>query len=219
MGADCMVLLDRVQFPRGRSWVNRNRLKCAAGLLWLTVPVQRKGRSGQQIRDVDIHHQVSWREKHLKSIAQSYANAPYFSEYFRQVESIYRRGYRRLLPLNLALIGFFWEALGLTCRLVPQSDLGVTGKGTGLLLSICSCLNASGYLAFRAADTYIDGALLERNGIAVSYLSYRPPVYPQLWGDFIHNLSALDLLLNCGPKSSDIIRSGRSMRGAGPLSA
>jgi hypothetical protein len=26
-----------------------------------------------------------------------------------------------------------------------------------------------------------------------------------LWGDFIYNLSALDLLLNCGPKSRDIV--------------
>ena len=34
---------------------------------------------------------------------------------------------------------------------------------------------------------------------------FRPPVYPQLWGDFIYNLSALDLLLNCGPKSREIV--------------
>jgi len=31
------------------------------------------------------------------------------------------------------------------------------------------------------------------------------PVYPQLWGDFIPNLSALDLALNCGPRAGDIL--------------
>ena len=29
--ADAMVLLDAVQFPRGRGWMTRNRLKCGGG--------------------------------------------------------------------------------------------------------------------------------------------------------------------------------------------
>ena len=31
MKADCIVLLDDVQFPQGRGWVNRNRLKNEQG--------------------------------------------------------------------------------------------------------------------------------------------------------------------------------------------
>ena len=34
---------------------------------------------------------------------------------------------------------------------------------------------------------------------------FRPPIYPQLWGAFRANLSALDLLCNCGLKSHDIL--------------
>jgi hypothetical protein len=30
-------------------------------------------------------------------------------------------------------------------------------------------------------------------------------VYPQLWGDFIPDLSAFDLLFNCGPKAREIV--------------
>ncbi|MFW6138080.1 MAG: WbqC family protein [Spirochaetota bacterium] len=39
------------------------------------------------------------------------------------------------------------------------------------------------------------------------FTGFRPPVYPQLWGELIYNLSTLDLLLNCGgPKSREIIQ-------------
>jgi len=38
------------------------------------------------------------------------------------------------------------------------------------------------------------------------YYKYEPPIYPQLWGDFIANLSVLDLILTCGPKSGGLIR-------------
>ncbi|MCP4666272.1 MAG: WbqC family protein [Deltaproteobacteria bacterium] len=40
------------------------------------------------------------------------------------------------------------------------------------------------------------------------YFAPRPPVYPQLWGRFIPNLSVFDLLFNCGPKGSSIINAG-----------
>ena len=37
--ADVFVLLDEVQFPRGTTWMNRNRFKNDQGTLWMTIPV------------------------------------------------------------------------------------------------------------------------------------------------------------------------------------
>jgi hypothetical protein len=42
-------------------------------------------------------------------------------------------------------------------------------------------------------------------GISLEFFQPPSPVYPQLWGDFIPNLSAFDLLLNCGPKAKEIL--------------
>ncbi len=39
--ADIFVLLDNVQFKKNE-WQNRNRIKAANGLQWLTVPVMYK---------------------------------------------------------------------------------------------------------------------------------------------------------------------------------
>jgi hypothetical protein len=46
--ADALVLLDRVQFPQGRGWLHRNRLKSDQGDHWLRVPIRKGGRGGMK---------------------------------------------------------------------------------------------------------------------------------------------------------------------------
>jgi len=207
MKSDCMVLLDDVQFPQGRGWVNRNRLKNEQGELWLTVPVWKKGRGLQIIREVEICNETEWRKKHLQGIRQSYANAPYLKEYFPILESIYRENNRLLIELNLNIIKFFWGALALKTELYLQSELGVAGKGTELIINICKHLQADTYITFPIVEKYLDVSQMNQSKIQIKFSSFHPPVYPQLWGEFIYNLSTLDMLLNCGEKSRDIIAS------------
>ena len=42
-------------------------------------------------------------------------------------------------------------------------------------------------------------------GIELTFFRPPSPIYPQLWGDFVSNLSSFDLLFNCGPKACDIL--------------
>lgn len=203
--SDCLVLLDDVQFPRGRSWLNRNRLKNEDGELWLTVPVMKKGRGLQVIRRVEINNGRGWRKKHLRSMQQNYVHAPYFAEHFQTIEAIYRRDHKMLAELNVDLIAFFWDALSLETRLLRQSELGVVGKGTDLLIRIGEKVGADLLLTFPMVEKHIDMNAMKKHGIVLAYANFRPPVYPQLWGDFIYNLSTLDLLLNCGPRSREIL--------------
>jgi hypothetical protein len=205
MQADCLVLLDEVQFPRGRGWLSRNRLKNDRGELWLRVPVYRKGRDLQLIRDVELADGMEWRRKHEKSIEQSYVHAPYFSEFFPEIRAVYRKSHTKLVSLNVELIRFMWTVLSLKKKFLLQSDMKVDGRGTDLLIEICRRLDAREYLAYKAAERYLDKERFEHHGIEVKLIDFYPPVYPQLWGDFIYNLSTLDLLLNCGPKSREII--------------
>jgi len=205
MKAQCMVLLDRVQFPRGRGWMNRNRLKSPHGELWLTVPVHKKGRGLQLIDSVEVFDRTNWPRKHLSSIQHNYANAPYLKDYLPALERIYTSGHRKLTSLNLELIRLFWQALDLKTDLVLQSDLGIKGKGTKLIANICRHLQAAGYVTFPIAEKYLDLEMMKQFGIRTRLVQFHPPVYPQLWGDFISNLSILDVLLNCGPKSKEFI--------------
>jgi hypothetical protein len=204
MQSDCMVLLDCVQFPRGRSWMNRNRLKNETGTLWLTVPVRTKGRGLQSIRDVEICDERGWRRKHLRSIQQNYVHAPYFDEHHEALARIYEGDQALLVDFNIDLIQYFWRALSIRAQLLLQSDLGIDGAGTDLLARICEHQSADRLALFPAAEKYVDSAELGRRGVQPVRITYLSPIYPQLWGEFIYNLSILDLLLNCGPMSTKI---------------
>ena len=203
--ADTLVLLDQVQFPLGRGWLTRNRLKCDKGELWLRVPVWKRGRGKQFIRAVELCQETDWQRKHLMSLRQQYAHAPYVDDYLPNIESAYERTHQRLIDLNVDLIDCLWDALGLRSKKVLQSELGITGSGTDLLVSVCRALSTDTYLSFQPVEKYLDIDKFSSNGIELDFARFHPPVYPQLWGDFRYNLSTLDLILNCGPRSLDII--------------
>jgi hypothetical protein len=202
---DALVLLDRVQFPQGRGWLHRNRLKSDQGDHWLRVPIWKSGRGTQVIGDVEICEDTDWRTRHLRSVRELYAHAPYLQLHLTAIEEIYARRHRTLAALNLDLIRHLWAALEVPAKLYVQSELGTGGQGADLLANVCEALSAKTYLALTAAARYIDPQKLSARRIELTVAKFRPPVYPQLWGDFRYNVSTLDLVLNCGPKARDII--------------
>ena len=139
-----------------------------------------------------------------------YAHAPYKDDYLPELEYIYRCQYSRLVDFNLALIRYLLEAVGVQVRLVLQSELSVSGQGTELLVETTRAAGADTFFALTAASKHLDGSLFSANNIEIQVSNYKSPVYPQLWGSFIYNLSILDLLFNCGPKTLEIIKKYQS---------
>lgn len=203
--SDHFVILDDVQFPRGTTWITRNRFKNTQGTLWMTVPVIKKGLGFQKINSVRIYHDGRWAKKHLHSLKNAYIRAPYFSEHIGFLEDLFSTKFEKLIHLNLKIIRYLMKQLQVDTNIVLSSNLGLHGKGDKLLLEICSKLGASHFLVQKAAIKYMNADQLSATGIKLRDFRPASPVYPQLWGDFIPNLSAFDLIFNCGPKSHDIM--------------
>jgi hypothetical protein len=55
---------------------------------------------------------------------------------------------------------------------------------------------------------YLDVKRFSLAGIEVMFQDYRPPAYPQCFGEFVPGLSAVDIIFNCGARSLDVIMSG-----------
>lgn len=203
--ADVVVLLDSVQFPRGFTWINRNRIKTPAGEHWLSVPVNRKGLGLQPVNRITLYPDSRWRKKLVMCLKHSYCHAPFFKKIYPFFQELYDRPPTGLIDCNLAIIDFFFEQFGLTPGYRLLSEQEVQGSGTQLIASIGAGLGCRTYIAPVAAKRHIDVRVLHDAGISVEWFSYRHPVYPQLWGEFVPDLSALDILFNYGPMAWDII--------------
>ena len=112
--SDIMVILDDVQFPRGSSWLNRNRFKNDQGILRITIPVWKKGRGLQKINQVEIYPEGNWRKKHLISLKTAYAHAPHFHEHLGFIEEMFADKYEELIDLNLVIIRYLIRHLSIS---------------------------------------------------------------------------------------------------------
>jgi hypothetical protein len=63
-------------------------------------------------------------------------------------------------------------------------------------------------LSGSAARSYLDVAQFDAHGIAVDWQEFSHPVYPQLHGEFVPYMSAIDLILNCGDQSRAVLTAG-----------
>jgi hypothetical protein len=206
--ADILVLLDEVQFPRGTTWLSRNRFKSDQGTLWMTVPVKKKGLGLQRISRVRIQQEGRWAEKHLASLRNAYKRAPWFSDHFGFLEKALGGDCETLMDLNLPVIRYLLDQFSIRTEVRLLSELNIQETGDRLLIEICKKLGASRFLAQGAAAKYLDGSLFHDSGIRPEFFSPPVLVYPQLWGDFLPNLSAFDLLFNCGPRAGEMLRRG-----------
>jgi hypothetical protein len=171
----------------------------------MTVPVKKKGLGLQNISDVRICHDDRWGKKHSQSIKSAYLKAPYYKEHMPFVEKLYSLRFESLMDLNLEIIRYLIKHLQVHTPMILLSELNIQAKGNRLVVEICKTLGASTFLTQSAAAKYLDEDVFKAEGISLKTFKPLPLIYPQLWRDFIPNLSALDLMFNCGPKAHDMV--------------
>jgi hypothetical protein len=202
--ADRFVLLDCVQYTR-RDWRNRNRIKTPRGFVWLTIPVEVKGRYHQAV-DETLVAEPSWAERHWKSIEVNYSRAaafaqegPWLAERLKEAG-----GFKRLSEVNAHLLEAIARRIGIATRIEPSDALLprealVAMEPTQRLLELCRAVGARRYLSGPAAEAYLDTGVFDQAGIEVVWMDYAGyPDYPQCWGGFEGTVSIIDLLLNFG---------------------
>lgn len=209
---DTFVMLDTVQFEK-RSWQQRNRIKTASGLQWLTVPVAVHGRFEQAIQDARIN-EAKFAQKHLGTLNANYVRAPFFLAYFSSFSDVlgHCAAGTRLLDLNVALLELFKKLLGITTPLVLASSLQPEGRRTHMLADICQKLGSTQYVSPIGSAAYLLNELdiLSACNVQTFFHNYTHPQYKQLFPPFLPFASTIDLMFNEGDRAMEVIRSGRS---------
>lgn len=207
---DEFILYDDMQYTR-RDWRNRNQIKTPLGQQWITVPVKVKGKYHQTIRETEIEG-TDWAEAHWKAISQNYRRAPHFDEVAALFEPLYLQcRHSHLSTLNTELIDAACACLGVTSKISNSSDYALIDGKTERLADLCAQAGGTEYISGPAAKDYIEERLFIERDIKLSWFDYAGyPVYPQLWGEFIHGVTILDLLFNCGKDAPRYMKHVRS---------
>jgi len=205
---DEFVLYDDVEFSKG-SFRNRNKIKTASGLSWLTIPVNVT--LGMPIKDVTIAKK-DWGKRHWDQLHNAYRKAPHFDEIAALVKPLYDRDdWPTLTAVNLAFFELICNYLGVKTRTRMSMEFELVGDRVERLINLAKATGCQEYVSGPAAKAYLGSAeerLFEENGVALRYFDYGTyPPYEQLHPPFDHQVSILDLMFSCGKESTLYMRS------------
>ena len=167
---DTFIFYDDVQFTKN-DWRNRNRIKTAQGVQWLSVPVG--SAIHRTIREVEIPD-ARWQRKHYETLRQSYSKAPCFGHVEGFLEGVYLdRTWASLSQLNQFLItSIARDFLGITTRFEDSAAYAPGGERQERLLDLLAAAGATTYVSGPSGRDYMDPAEFERRGIRVVFKDY-----------------------------------------------
>ena len=203
--SDTFVFFDHVQAMGGRSWLSRNRILVSGQNHWLTMPVLKSGRLGQNIHEVEINYETNFIAKHLRTIELNYGKAPYFEEFFPKLTDIYKSHPKYICNFNARFIAEVSDFLGLNCSFVSSSDMLKNAeeirelKGNDLILQICITAGAKQYISGTGCLDFIEPGSFTDAGIEFYFQNFTPhPYSQQKTSEFVSHLSIIDALFCIG---------------------
>jgi len=199
---DTFIFLDCVQFTK-RDWRNRNYIKTPSGLQLITVPVA--GTTNLPINQIKIDQSQDWEKKHKLSFQRNYAKAKYFSENKDILDQIFDKKWTLLSELNQETIKIISRCLKIKTDFIDSRSLDLAGSKSDRLIDAVKKVGGDIYISGPSAKDYIEKEKFHDVGIKLQFKEYEYPVYEQLWGEFSHNVSILDLIFNYGNEATDYI--------------
>lgn len=204
---DVFVFFEDVDFTK-RDWRTRNKIKTPEGEVWLSIPVKKSSR-GTKIYEIEISQETNWQEKHYQTIVQYYKKAKFFSEYKWLLDKIYLgKKWENLSEFNIYVNTLIARELGIKTEFINSKDLETNGTKDDKLIEIIKKLDGDFYLSGPAAKDYIVNEKFKKEKIELAYIEYKYLEYTQLYGEFNHYITILDVLFNCGKEAPKYIFTG-----------
>lgn len=202
---DEFILYDDMQFTR-RDWRNRNKIKTANGLLWLTIPVV----NDDYYQKINATKVVDgqWATKHLKTLKASYAKAPYFKKYDGWLTDLYEQAGKEeyLSKINYLFLVAICDFLKIKTKISWSSDYEMIEGKTERLIDLVLKAGGQEYISGPAAKDYIVPELFDEANVKLTWMDYAGyPEYHQLYPPFEHGVSILDLILNEGENAPEFM--------------
>jgi hypothetical protein len=200
-----IVLYDTAQYTR-RDWRNRNKIITPQGPVWLSIPIDVKGKYHQKINEAKVKNK-DWPQEHWNKITQNYKKTPNFLQYSKYFEELYLDKFKELeylSDINRIMLHKCVELLNIDIKIIDSREFDLRGGKTEKLVNICKDLNADEYFTGPAAKGYIEEELFLEEGIKFTFYDLDNfPIYEQCWDDFDHHVSILDMFFNLGTETTN----------------
>jgi len=195
--SDLFVYLDDVQYEKNY-FQNRNKLVDKEGnVFYATVPL-RKSSSSKKINEKKILF-PDYTKKYLNKIYDSYNKTPFFNDFFERFKSIILYDHENLADLNISIISWMKEILGIKTSVIRSSQITYAGKKSDLNLSICCELKATKYLTGMSGFSYLNIESFKKNKIEI--IEHNPQIKSYQCKNYIAGMSSFDLIMNHGENS------------------
>lgn len=193
---DTFVIHEDVQYIKG-GWINRNRILVNGQPRYVTLPVQKGPTSLAIYERVFADSFESDKKKMLRRIEDTYRKAPCFETVFPLLAECLANTERNVSAFVVGALQACCRYLKIETPFVLSSDTVRFDdlKGQDRVLEINAFLGATHYINTIGGRELYDRDQFMRRGLKLSFLRLRPIRYRQFGGEYVANLSIIDVMM------------------------
>ncbi len=186
-----VVYIEACENFQKQSYRNRCRFYAADGVQTLSFPIKHEdGTHKHPISEVKVDYAKPWLHQHKRAIESAYMTSAYFEYYRDELFAILDSRPETLFELNMRLIAFLVEKIGLKVDIRTTVDY----SGDSEVMTETGPVKCDDLREVIHPKRQND--ILERLGLEKPYFQVFAPKY-----GFKSDLSIMDLLFNEGPDS------------------
>jgi len=187
-----VIYIEACENYQKQSYRNRCRFYAADGVQTLSFPVVHEGGTHKHpVSEVKIDYSTPWLIQHERAIVSAYRTSAYFEYYQDELFAVLNSRPERLLDLNMSLLRFFVDKIGIKADIRLTSVYSPDGTLTGPDGEVLDCEDLREVIHPKRPNSILKDLSLEK-----PYFQVFAPKY-----GFKEDLSVMDLLFNEGPDS------------------
>ena len=203
---DKYVVYDTGKFSNNK-WGFRNRILINGSPGFFRVKTL-KASQNKQFNEIKVSDDIESKKRMIHALECSYRRAPHFSEVMPMMEKFMLADYDNLFEYNVTAIRMICNYLGIKTEILIFSELdhGRDLKRQYRIFDVCRTLGGDEYINAIGGMELYDFKEFWENGIELAFLETDEIVYPQFGGEFVPDLSIIDVMMfNSVPEIQDML--------------
>jgi hypothetical protein len=177
------VVFDEGEFFVKQTYRNRMDIATESGISPLIIPLKKGKNSKQPMREVQISYAENWIGLHQKTIRSAYGNAAYFEHYAPELDFLFSFRDAWLIDWNFRWFDYLLSELSVASKKISRSPEYIPGEQAG---------------------NDLRDAMSPKQKTEIEHPAYYHVFFDRY--EKPNNLSVLDLLLNEGLESLQVLK-------------